>query len=71
MNPLDHDQIGHIARLAVLAMCARSVAGSEFEGSPEILAVRFTVSRADGACECPIDVEYIGTHAIPLGGMSL
>ncbi len=66
----DHDQIGHIARLAILAMCARGVAGSEFEASPEIQQVRFTVIRTDGA-EHAIDVEYFGTSQIPLAGMSL
>jgi hypothetical protein len=71
MNAADVESIGHIARLAVLAMCARGVAGSEFSASPEILSVRFTVSRGDGDFEFPIDVEYIGAHAIPLGGMSL
>lgn len=71
MSPADHDQIGHIARLAVLAMCARGVAGSEFESSPEILSVRITVSRADGSFEFPVDVEYIGSHSMPIGGMSL
>lgn len=71
MSPLDHEQIGHIARLAVLAMCARGVAGSEFESSPEILSVRFNIERSDGVCELPVEVEFIGAHAIPLGGMSL
>lgn len=71
MAPVDVESIGHIARLAVLAMCVRGVAGGEFESSPEILSVRFTVTRSDGSFELPVDVEYIGTHSMPLGGMSL
>jgi hypothetical protein len=71
MSPADHDQIGHIARLAVLAMCARGVASGEFEADTEVQQVRFTVSRLPGSSELPVDVEYIGTHEMPIGGMSL
>ena len=72
MTAADVDQIHHIARLAVLAMCARGVAGGEFESSPEIQQVRFTVSRTNGSSfEFPVDVEFLGTHEVPVGGMSL
>jgi len=72
MNVGDIQQIHHIARMAVLAMCARGVAGSEFDSSPEVQQVRFTISRTDGSTlEFPVDVEFIGTHAMPIGGMSL
>ncbi len=67
----DHEQISHIARLAILAMCARGVAGVEFDSAPEVLSVRFTVSRAGSDSELPLDVEFLGSHSIPLGGMSL
>ncbi len=70
MLPADVVQINHIARLAVLAMCARGVAGPEFDQSPEIVEIRFIVARDDGA-ELSVDVEYIGSHSMPIGGMSL
>ena len=70
MAPLDHDQVGHIARMAVLAMCARGVAASEFDSSPEVQTIRITVTRADGA-ELPVDLEFIGSHPFPIGGLSL
>lgn len=67
----DVSQVQHVARLAMLAMCARGVAVAEFDSSPEILEVRFTVHRVAGVSECPIDLEFIGAHSIPVGGMSL
>ncbi len=70
MSPHDLTQINHVARLAVLAMCARGCAASEFDQSPEITEIRFIVSRDDGA-ELAVDVEYIGAHSMPIGGMSL
>lgn len=66
----DVEQVGHIARMAVLAMCARGVAGSEFDGSPEVQEVRLTVRRGEGG-EMPVDLEFLGTHPVPLGGLSL
>lgn len=63
-------QVHHIACMAVLAMCARGVAGSEFAASPEIGAFRITVSRADGS-EHAVDVEMLNATGFPLGGMSL
>ncbi len=71
MNPLDVDQIHHIARLAILAMCARGVASEEFQTSPEVSAVRLTVLRPQGDEQSAIDLEFLGSHSIPLGGMSL
>ena len=72
MTAADVQQIHHFARLAVLAMCARGVAGAEFDGSPEVQSVRFTISRTDGSSfEFPVDVEFIGSHQMPIGGMSL
>jgi len=71
MIPADVGQIQHIARLAVLAMCARGVAAGEFEASPEIREVRFTVIRDTDTLEFPVEVEFIGSHSIPVGGMSL
>lgn len=70
MSLTDVAQIHHVARLAVLAMCARGVAAAEFDQSPEISQVRFTVTREHGF-ELPVDVEYIGAHSVPVGGMSL
>ena len=72
MSPLDHDQVGHIARLAILAMCARGVAASEFEDSPEVSEIVFRVSRDDsGSLVLPVDVEFHAHGGLPLGGMSL
>jgi len=70
MSPADVVQINHVARLAVLAMCARGVAAAEFDQSPEITKICIIVTREDG-CELPVDVEYLGSHSMPVGGMSL
>lgn len=64
------EQVHHIARMAVLAMCARGVAAAEFESSPEVQEVHIIVSRANGP-ELPVDLAFLGTSSIPLGGMSL
>lgn len=64
-------QVHHIAQLAVLALCARGVAASEFHANPEVKEVRLTVRRAGGAELSAVDVEYIGTYDIPIGGMTL
>ena len=69
--PHDIEQIHHIARLAVLAMCARGVAGAEFETSDEVHQVRITVSRPVGQEQSAIDLEVIGTSNVPLGGVAL
>ncbi len=65
-----HDEILHGARLAFLAMSARAFAVPEFEASDDLQAVRFTVSRVPTG-EPSIDVEFLSSHAIPIGGMSL
>lgn len=71
MSINDVEQIHHVARLAILAMCARGVAGAEFESSPEVLSVRLTVSRPVEGEQAAIDLEFIGSHPVPLGGMAL
>jgi len=63
-------QVSHIACMAVLAMCARGVAGAEFDGSAEVGAVRITVTRNDGS-EHAVDVEIVNAQGMPLGGLSL
>jgi len=63
-------QVSHIACMAVMAMCARGVASSEFEGSSEVGAIRITVTRADGS-EHAVDVEIVNAHGMAIGGMSL
>lgn len=70
MASQDVTQINHVARLALLAMAARAVAAAEFSQCEEILEIRIVVSRHDGV-EMAIDVEYVGAHSIPIGGMSL
>jgi hypothetical protein len=63
-------QVHHIACMAVLAMCARGVAGTEFASTPEVDTVRISVTRSDGS-EHSVDVEFINANGIPLGGMSI
>jgi len=63
-------QVHHIACMAVLAMLARGVAGSEFASAPEVDTVRISVTRADGA-EHSVDVEFINANGAALGGLSL
>jgi len=63
-------QVHHVACMAVLAMCARGVAGSEFESSPEVGSVVVRVTRSDGA-EHSVDVEMLNATGFPLGGLSL
>jgi len=63
-------QVHHVACMAVLAMCARGVASSEFNSSPEVGSVRITVSRVDGS-EHDVDVEMLNINGAPLGGLSL
>lgn len=66
---LDHDQVGHIARMAVLAMCARGVAAGEFDGNPEVQAVAVVVRRSAIPVESlPVDMEFIGASGVVLGG---
>jgi len=68
----DVQQIQHIARLAVLAMCARGVAAVEFDSSPEIASVHVSVCRIDGGIqELTVDLEYISVGGHVIGGISL
>lgn len=77
LNHDDMQQINHIARLAVLAMCARGVAAAEFE-NPEVQAVRITLFRNEpgvspvvAAVEFPCELEIFGAHDVPMGGLGL
>jgi len=63
--------VSHVARLAVLAMCARGVAAAEFDSSPEVNEIVFRVNRCPGVAELSIDVEFHATNGLPVGGMSL
>lgn len=68
----DVEQVSHIARLAVLAMCARGVSAIEFDTSPEISAVHISVCRANGDVqEMSVDVEYLSVGGHIIGGLSL
>jgi hypothetical protein len=73
MSNVDVHQIGHIARLAVLAMCARGVAAVEFENSPEVSSVVVVVSRSDPTSgeQFPVDLEFVSDKNVSLGGVSL
>ncbi|MDO8717558.1 MAG: hypothetical protein Q7K20_01045 [Polaromonas sp.] len=71
MAPADVEQIHHIARLAILAMCARGVAGAEFEASDEVHTVRLTVSRPVEGEQAAIDLEFFGLSSVPIGGVAL
>lgn len=65
-------QVQHVARLAVLAMCARGVAGAEFEISPEIGEVYIVVRRAPAVGdELPCEIEFIDVAGHPFGGIAL
>jgi hypothetical protein len=71
MQTADVEQISHIARLAVLALVARGVAGVEFESSSEISMVRINISRPVEGEQASIDLEFYGSSSIPLGGVAL
>lgn len=62
-------QVQHVARLAVLAMCARGVAASEFEASPEVGEVVIRITR--GEPELPVDMEFLAAGGQPIAGLSL
>jgi hypothetical protein len=75
MAQLDEQQVSHIARLAILAMCARGVASAEFE-NPEIQTVQITVFRpssglSPGFAELPVELEIFGASDVPMGGVGL
>ncbi len=66
------EQVHHFAQLGVLAMCARGVASNEFDTNPEVMQVVVVVCRPVGGTVSPtVDLSFIGTHSVPLGGMSL
>lgn len=71
MNPLGHDQVGHIARLAVLSMFARGVAAAEFDSNPEVQAVAVIVRRSAPGESLPVDMEFIAESGAVLGGVTL
>lgn len=71
MTDFDHGQVGHVARLAVLAMCARGVAAAEFDSNPEAQAVAIIVRRSDGVESLPVDCEFVGSSGVILGGVTL
>lgn len=73
-NPVDASQVGHLARLAILGMCARGVASAAFADAPEVLTVVVTVSRPSPsflADEYPVTLEYGGHDDVALYGASL
>lgn len=63
-------QVEHIAKLSITGMCLRAVAAAEFEASPEVGSIRFTVHRTEGG-EAGIDAEVLNTDGMPLGGFAL
>ena len=66
----DWQQVEHVARLAVLAMCARGTAQAEHAAQDEISRMVVTVS--DLSAPVPVvEVEYFGSHNIPIGGVAL
>lgn len=71
MSPADFPLIGDIAIRAVLAMCARGVAVAEFQAEPETESFRLTITRAAGAGEIPVELEFLGRGGVPMGGMAL
>ena len=64
-------QVQHVACMAVLAMCARGVADTEFECTPEVTSVRITVNRSGDALPSSVDVEFVNSTGFPVGGLSL
>lgn len=70
---LSHDDfptIEHVARLAVLAMCARGVFEVERDANPE--AQRLVISvETDGAGLPMVELEYQTANRFPIGGVSL
>lgn len=65
-------QVNHLACLAVLAMCARGVASTEFDQEAEVREILIRVSRPDGgSVELPVEIEYLSLGGLAVGGMSL
>ena len=71
MPALDVEQVGHIARMAVLAMCARGTAAAEFDSNPEVKAVAIVVRRSAPGESLPVDMEFIAESGAVLGGVTL
>lgn len=71
MTALDVDQVGHIARMAVLAMCARGTAAAEFDSNPEVQAVAVIVRRSAPGESLPVDMEFVSESGAVLGGVTL
>lgn len=68
----DLETVHHAAQLAVLAMCARGVAAAEFDTDSEVQQVVIVVGRPGAsACVPSVDVQFIGSHSVPMGGLSL
>lgn len=65
----DTAQIHHIAQIALVGMCVRAFASSEFQ-NPEVREILVRVSRPDDG-EAPVDVEFLGVGSMPIGGMSV
>jgi hypothetical protein len=66
----DWQQVEHVARLAVLAMCARGVAQAEHAEHDEIRRVVITVTNP-GESLPSVDLEFYGSGDIPLGGVAV
>lgn len=66
----DWSQVAHLARLEVLAMCARGVAQHEGVQHDELSRVVVTVTNPRHAVP-DVEIEFFGSHSVPLGGVSL
>jgi len=71
VTPLNVDQVGHIARMAVLAMCARGTASAEFDSNPEVHAVACIVRRSAPGESLPVDLEFVTESGAVIGGVTL
>lgn len=69
-QPLEATQVAHIAKLSLLAMCARAVGASEFDTSPEVVEVHLVVSRSAGH-QPDVELIFVGANDTPLTGMTL
>lgn len=67
----DTQQIHHVARLSVLAMCARGVAVSEFCADDDVQAITITVRRPVGGQPPEVQLDLFGFSDIAIGGMEL
>lgn len=65
-------QVHHIAQLALLSTCARAFAAAEFDSNPEVQCLHVIARRpVDGESSPVVELEYVGTHGVPLAGMTL